>query len=179
MERREIVLAGGCFWGMQKYLSLLHGVVQTQAGYANGSTPDPTYEEVCRGSGHAEAVRVVYDKEKITLPFLLSMYFEAIDPTAVNHQGGDYGINYRTGIYYLDQSDLPEIEHSMKRLAERWREPIAVEVKPLENYTPAEDYHQQYLDKFSGGYCYINRVQMERAARVRDPEAAKGQEEQA
>ena len=83
-----------------------------------------------QGSGHAEAVRVVYDKEKITLPFLLSMYFEAIDPTAVNHQGGDYGINYRTGIYYLDQSDLPEIEHSMKRLAERWREPIAVEVKP-------------------------------------------------
>ena len=175
METGEIVLAGGCFWGMQKYLSLLHGVVRTQAGYANGNTANPTYEQVCSGSGHAEAVRVVYDKRRITLPFLLSMYFEAIDPTAVNHQGGDYGISYRTGIYYLDEDDLPVIEQAMRALAARWREPIAVEVQPLKNYTPAEDYHQQYLDKFSGGYCHINRVQMERAARVRDPGAPDAQ----
>ena len=87
METGEIVLAGGCFWGMQKYLSLLHGVVRTQAGYANGNTANPTYEQVCAGSGHAEAVRVVYDKRRITLPFLLSMYFEAIDPTADKRKG--------------------------------------------------------------------------------------------
>ena len=171
MSLREIYLAGGCFWGTEKYLSLLHGVVRTQAGYANGATKNPTYEQVCAGSGHAEVVKVTYDDAQITLPFLLSMYIESIDPTAVNHQGGDHGVNYRTGIYYTDERDLPVIGEAIRKLAARHRDPIAVEVKPLNNYAPAEEYHQRYLDKFSGGYCHINRVQMERAANVRDPDA--------
>jgi len=177
MAIREITLAGGCFWGTQKFLSLLHGVTETEAGYANGGTENPSYEEVCRGSGHAEAVRVRYDDRQITLPFLLKLYAETIDPTAVNHQGGDHGIQYRTGIYYTDPADKEAADALIAALAEKQAglvgggKPIAIEVLPLQNFYPAESYHQFYLDQFPGGYCHINRVKMERAAAVKDPAA--------
>ena len=178
MAIREIVLAGGCFWGTQKFLSRLHGVIKTEAGYANGGGGQPTYEEVCRSSGHAEAVWVRYDDRLITLPFLLSLYAETIDPTALNHQGGDHGIQYRTGIYYIDPDDRAAAEALIAALAEKQAglvgggKPIVIEVAPLTDFWPAEDYHQDYLDKFPGGYCHINHVKMDRAARVRDPQAA-------
>ncbi len=85
----EIFLAGGCFWGLEKYIASIRGVTGTQTGYANGATPDTTYREVCDGSGHAEAVKVVYDPEALPLSFLLSLFYEAIDPTSVNKQGND------------------------------------------------------------------------------------------
>lgn len=160
----EIYLAGGCFWGMQKYISSVRGVLSTQVGYANGPTENPSYEEVCRNSGHAETVRIQYDPEKVSLPFLLKLYFDAIDPTAVNRQGGDSGIQYRTGIYYTDETDRPVIDGEIARLRKTLSEPVAVEVLPLRNFYPAEQYHQEYLDKNPGGYCHISPEKIRKAA---------------
>lgn len=162
----EIYLAGGCFWGMQKYLSSIRGVLATEAGYANGPTERPTYEQVCRNSGHAETVRVEYDPERAPLSFLLRLYFDAIDPTSVNRQGGDSGIQYRTGIYYTDESDLPVIRGEIGRLQEKLSAPVAVEVKPLQNFYPAENDHQNYLDKNPEGYCHISRAKIEKASQA-------------
>ncbi|MGI6558285.1 MAG: peptide-methionine (R)-S-oxide reductase MsrB [Limnochordia bacterium] len=169
----EIYLAGGCFWGMEKYLASIRGVVSTEVGYANGKTSNPTYEDVChKNTGHAETVRVNYDPDVISLRFLLQLYFEAIDPTSVNRQGGDVGVQYRTGIYYTDSADLPVIQEAIGQLQKTLHRPVAVEVKPLENYWPAEEYHQKYLDKNPGGYCHIGRDKFERAARALvDPSA--------
>lgn len=163
----EIYLAGGCFWGTEQYLSSIRGVLSTQVGYANGNTENPTYEDVChRGTGHAEAVRVVYDPGVVPLDFLLELYYDSIDPVAVNRQGGDRGPQYRTGVYYTDEGDRPVIERSIARLQERFREPIAIEVEPLCNFSPAEEYHQKYLEKNPGGYCHISKAKVERAARA-------------
>lgn len=153
----DIYLAGGCFWGMEKYIASVRGVISTQAGYANGHTQHPSYEEVCRNNtGHAETVHVRYDPEVLPLQLLLELYFEAIDPTSVNRQGGDRGVQYRTGIYYVDEKDHPEIERSIIKLQKRYDRPIAIEVKSLDNFYPAEEYHQKYLDKNPGGYCHIS-----------------------
>ena len=148
----DIYLAGGCFWGMEKYVASVRGVISTQAGYANGHTEHPSYEEVCRNNtGHAETVYVRYDPEILPLEFLLELYFKAIDPTSVNRQGGDRGVQYRTGIYYVDEKDRPAIERSIIKLQKRYDRPIAIEVKPLDNFYPAEEYHQKYLDKIRAG----------------------------
>lgn len=163
----EIYLAGGCFWGMEKYIASVKGVESTLVGYANGKTQNPTYEEVCRGNtGHAETVHVVYDPKLVPLEFLLELYYEAIDPVSVNRQGGDRGVQYRTGIYYVDESDREIIERSVAQLQKRYDKPIAIEVKPLENFSPAEEYHQKYLDKNPGGYCHIGRDKFEKAAKA-------------
>ena len=153
---REIYLAGGCFWGCQKYFDLIDGVESTSVGYANGPTVNPSYEEVKHHSGHAETVRVVYDPQKLTLAALLGKFFQVIDPTSVNRQGGDVGIQYRTGIYYTDPSDAKIAEECLVELGRRYAAPLAVELKPLENYYPAEEYHQKYLEKNPGGYCHIH-----------------------
>lgn len=159
----EIYLAGGCFWSTEKYLSSIPGVLSTQAGYANGTTDSPTYEEVCsQSTGHAETVRVVYDPQKLSLEFLLELYYGSINPLSLNRQGGDVGRQYRTGIYYTDANDLPVIEQSLARLQKRYDRRIAIEVKPLSNYFPAEEYHQKYLDKNPGGYCHIAPAQFEK-----------------
>jgi len=110
----EIYLAGGCFWGMEKYMAFIRGVLDTEVGYANGTTSHPTYEEVCRhNTGHAETVRIIYDPELVSLSFLLELYYDAIDPVSVNRQGGDAGTQYRTGIYYTAEADRPGIERSL------------------------------------------------------------------
>lgn len=162
-----IYLAGGCFWGMEKYIATIHGVQATQAGYANGSTENPTYEEVCnQNTGHAETVYVIYDSDILPLEFLLELYYEAIDPVSHNRQGGDTGKQYRTGIYFVDEEDLPVIEHSIARLQSRYNKTIAIEVMPLRNFQPAEEYHQRYLSKNPGGYCHIGKRQFEKAAKA-------------
>lgn len=163
----EIYLAGGCFWGTEQYLSSIRGVLSTQVGYANGNMEKPTYEDVChRNTGHAEVVRVVYDPEILPLAFLLELYYESIDPVAVNRQGGDRGTQYRTGIYYVNDEDLPIIEHSIAQLKKRYADAIAIEVTPLRGFSPAEDYHQKYLDKNPGGYCHISKSLFEKAAKT-------------
>ena len=150
-----IYLAGGCFWGTQKFFDQFDGVVQTEVGYANGPGTDVSYEDVCASSGHAETVKVVYDEEKISLTKLLEYYFMVIDPTSINRQGHDIGIQYRTGIYYTDEHQTEEIKAEYHRQEMAVGQPLAVEVKPLQNFCTAEEYHQKYLDKNPGGYCHI------------------------
>lgn len=115
---KEIYLAGGCFWGMQAYFEQLQGIVATEVGYANGHVENPTYEMVCGGTtGYAEALHIQYDASVITLRFLLSLYYDVIDPTSYHRQGNDIGEQYRTGIYYVDEADQPVIEASLQELS--------------------------------------------------------------
>lgn len=151
-----IYLAGGCFWGTQKYLDQIKGVVRTQVGFANGTTEAPSYEQVCHeNTGHAETVCTVYDDAQISLAQLLQYYFQAINPTSINCQGEDKGSQYRTGIYYTDPADKTVIRQQLDELAKRYDKPIAVECLPLQNYYPAEEYHQKYLEKNPHGYCHL------------------------
>lgn len=167
---KEIILAGGCFWGTEMYFQAIRGVVKTEVGYANGKTQNPSYEDVChRNTGHAEVVKVSYDNQVISLPFLLSMYFEVIDPVAVNRQGNDVGTQYRTGIYYSDPADEEVILKAVHELRLEYGVPLAIEVLPLENYCSAEAYHQDYLIKNPGGYCHIGHQEFKKAAEAQDP----------
>jgi peptide methionine sulfoxide reductase msrA/msrB len=163
---KTIYIAGGCFWGLEKYIALVQGVVGTEVGYANGTRSDATYGD---GSGYAEAVKVDYDPNVAPLPFLLGLFYDAIDPTSVNRQGNDVGTEYRTGIYYADPADRAVIEQSLAELQKQYTQPIAVESGPLIRYTRAEDYHQDYLEKNPGGYCHIPQKLFE-AARAAQPE---------
>jgi len=171
--KKEIYLAGGCFWGLEKYLGNIPGVTGTEVGYANGKTERPTYEEVCRhDTGHAETVRLDFDSSQISLMRLLSLFYKVIDPTSLNRQGNDVGSQYRTGIFYTDQEDFPVIRQSLDQLQKDYTKPIVIETLPLENYYPAEEYHQNYLDKIPGGYCHIDPRYFEMAKEaVVDPYA--------
>lgn len=152
-----IYLAGGCFWGVQKYYDQFDGVIATEAGYANGPDVEPNYHDVCKGSGHAETVKIDYDSDVISLTDLLHYYFMIIDPLSINKQGNDRGIQYRTGIYYTDENQLSEIETVYKEQEEKVGSKLAIEVEPLKNFYSAEEYHQKYLDKNPYGYCHIPR----------------------
>lgn len=158
MKNKTIYLAGGCFWGVQKYFDQFGGVITTEVGYANGPDEAPTYQEVCASSGHAETVKINYDPEVISLTDILNYYFMVIDPLSVNRQGNDRGIQYRTGVYYTDESLLPKIEAVFKEQEEKVGSKLAVEVEPLRNFYTAEEYHQKYLDKNPGGYCHIPKA---------------------
>lgn len=167
--KKEIYLAGGCFWGTEQYLQNIPGILATEVGYANGNTEHPTYEEVCRhNTGHAETVKVEYEDTVIGLPYILELYYDVINPVSINRQGGDVGSQYRTGIYYTDAKDAPVIEESIKELQKRYQEKIAIERLPLENYYKAEEYHQKYLDKNPGGYCHIGADKFEKAKKAVD-----------
>ena len=150
-----IFLAGGCFWGMQKYFDQFDGIVETEVGYANGPDSAPTYRDVCNNSGHAETLRIVYDRARISLEQILNDYFLVIDPLSVNRQGHDEGIQYRTGIYYTDENQMPDIRKIYEREEKKAGRKLAVTVEPLRNFFAAEEYHQKYLDKNPGGYCHI------------------------
>lgn len=156
----DIYLAGGCFWGVEAFLKMIPGVVYTECGFANGEMVNPTYQDVVAGSGHAETVKVSYDPEKIDLITLLILFFKVIDPTSVNRQGSDVGIQYRTGIYYTDESLQPIVAEVLEELQKSYYNKIVVENKPLESYYKAEDYHQNYLDMNPNGYCHIDKALM-------------------
>lgn len=152
---KTIYLAGGCFWGLQKFFDQFDGVLETEAGYANGPDAAPSYQDVCNDSGHAETVKIVYDEEKLSLEQLLVYYFMVIDPLSVNRQGHDEGVQYRTGVYYTDDDQLSAIRAVFEREREKAGAPLAVVAEPLRNFFSAEEYHQKYLDKNPGGYCHI------------------------
>ena len=152
---KTIYLAGGCFWGMQKFFDQFEGVIQTEVGYANGPDTAPSYQDVCRNSGHAETLLIEYDESAISLAELLNFYFMVIDPLSVNRQGEDAGIQYRTGIYYTEEAQLPEIQSVYASEEEKAGAKLAVELMPLKNFFPAEEYHQKYLEKNPKGYCHI------------------------
>ena len=150
-----IYLAGGCFWGLQKYFDLFSGVLRTEVGYANGPDFAPSYQEVCASSGHAETVLVEYDEKTIGLEKLLDFYFMVIDPLSRNRQGMDTGVQYRTGVFYTDEAQLPAIKKVFAREEEKAGQKLAVLLEPLKNFFSAEEYHQKYLEKNPGGYCHI------------------------
>lgn len=150
---KTIYLAGGCFWGTAHLMALIPGVIKATAGYANSLIPNPSYEQVCTGLTHAaETVKVDYEPARTGLSTLLRIYFRSIDPLSLNRQGGDSGTQYRTGIYYTDPADIPVIEAEMATLQRRHNQQLAVEFGPLENFYPAEEYHQDYLVKNPEGY---------------------------
>ena len=152
-----IYLAGGCFWGIEAYMKKLPGVRDTDVGYANGNTENPTYEQVCYdNTGHAETVKVVYDPALIYTEQLLDGFFKVVDPTSINRQGNDRGSQYRSGIYYVDEADKAIAESAAARQKENYKDPVVTEILPLNQFYLAEDYHQDYLDKNPGGYCHIN-----------------------
>jgi len=153
----EIYFAGGCFWGVEEYFSRIDGVVETKVGYANGTKENPTYEEVCTGTTrHAETVYIRYDESVITLEELLQKFFNIIDPTLLNRQGGDIGNQYRTGVYYVDEKDKNIIAKYMDEVQKNYKEKIVTELLPLSSFYLAEEYHQKYLKKNPNGYCHID-----------------------
>lgn len=161
---QTIYLAGGCFWGMEKLMKSLPGVVQVTSGYANGNKENPTYEEVCSGhTGFRETVKVDYDPERISLETILYVFYSVIDPTLANRQGPDIGSQYQTGVYYTDEYSKAVAERIAAVEEKRYGE-FRVENKPLANFYRAEEYHQEYLDKHPGGYCHIPLSAFERVA---------------
>lgn len=156
-ETETIYFAGGCFWGTEHFMRQIEGVTATETGYANSVTPYPSYKEVCTGrTGAAETVKVDYDPAKVTPEFLIELYLMTVDPTSVNKQGNDVGTQYRTGIYYTTELQKLEAEKALAALSREYVKPIAIELKPIENFYPAEDYHQDYLENNPGGYCHID-----------------------
>lgn len=154
---KEIVLAGGCFWGVEEYMSRIDGVTDTKVGYANGNTENPTYEEVCTNTtGHAEAVYVKFDENIIGLEELLNRFWKIINPTLLNRQGPDIGSQYRTGIYYIDEKDLETTNKTKAEQQKKYNDQIVTEIEPLKVFYDAEEYHQKYLKKNPGGYCHID-----------------------
>ena len=166
-----IYLAGGCFWGMEQLMQSIPGVIDAQSGYANGTcAADADYRTVCGGgTGFRETVRVEYDPERVSLDALLLAYFYVIDPTVRDRQGNDVGSQYQTGVYYTNDNARETVERIAQ--IERGRsDKFFVEIGPLKNYYPAEEYHQDYLEKNPGGYCHIPREEIELFSKLRiDP----------
>ena len=153
---KKIYLAGGCFWGLQKYMDQFDGVICTTVGYANGKTENPTYEDVkSQASDHSETVEIIYDPSIITLKEILEKYYVVIDPVSLNKQGEDEGRSYRTGIYYTDNADLSVINEVTESVQAKNEKTVVVEIEPLKGFYPAEEYHQKYLEKNPDGYCHI------------------------
>lgn len=151
-----IVLAGGCFWGVEEYFARKKGIVATKVGYANCKVDNPTYEQVCsHATGCTEAVQIEWDESTISLDTILDSFLSIIDPTTKNRQGPDIGNQYRSGMYYQDEEQRIAMQQAWDRCQARYDRPLATEVLPLENFWQAEEYHQRYLKKNPGGYCHI------------------------
>lgn len=154
---RTIYLAGGCFWGVQGYFDRLCGVIESQVGYANSKKESPTYQEVCSGTtGAVEALELVFEETKLTLNEILARFFSIIDPFALNYQGNDVGTQYRSGLYAKDSTMLEEIREFVESYQRKIPHRIVTEVERLQNFYPAESYHQKYLEKNPQGYCHID-----------------------
>ncbi|MBI5276645.1 MAG: peptide-methionine (S)-S-oxide reductase MsrA [Burkholderiales bacterium] len=152
-----IVLGGGCFWCTEAVFKEVRGVVDVESGYSNGNLPNPTYEAVCTGAtGHAEVVKLTYDPAQISTRQVLEIFFVVHDPTQLNRQGNDMGTQYRSGIYYTtaDQKQVAEAMVRQLIVDKVYGKAVVTEVKPLADYYPAEDYHQDFFEKNPGqGYC--------------------------
>nr|WP_240838865.1 peptide-methionine (R)-S-oxide reductase MsrB [Acidaminobacter sp. JC074] len=154
---KDIYLAGGCFWGLEAYLTRIPGVYDATVGYANGLTENPSYEDlIYRNSGHAETVHLRYDPKLVSLETVINYYFKVIDPTSLNKQGNDRGTQYRTGIYFTSENEEKLVEALIEKEQMDYDDKIVVEVLPLEHYYLAEEYHQDYLEKNPNGYCHID-----------------------
>lgn len=153
----SIVVAGGCFWGVEEYYRRLKGVTNTFVGYAQGHTSNPTYKEVCSGTtGYVEAVEVSYDATQISLVQILDHLFRMIDPTLLNRQGNDIGTQYRTGIYPKNDNDFLICKDFIENRQSFYDKPIVTELEMLKTYVLAEPMHQMYLEVNPQGYCHID-----------------------
>ena len=158
METKEskAVFAAGCFWGVESEFRAVNGVTSTRVGYTGGQTINPNYQEVCSGrTGHAEAVEVTYDSSRVSFDELLEVFWSSHDPTTLNRQGPDIGEQYRSGIFYLDETQEAAARESKKRMDEsgKFRRPIVTEITPASEFYEAEDYHQQYFEKRGISHC--------------------------
>jgi methionine-S-sulfoxide reductase len=152
-------LAGGCFWGVEELVRKLPGVVETTVGYAGGTLGEPRYEDVKTGrTGHAESLQIVFDPSKITFDEILDFFFRLHDPTTANRQGNDIGTQYRSAIFYHDDAQRDAAKRAIQRAQPKWPRPIVTEVVPFTNFFEAEDYHQDYLQRYPNGYtCHYLR----------------------
>ena len=154
-------LAGGCYWGMEELVRQIPGVIETCVGYTGGATPAPVYEQVKTGrTGHAEALKVVFDPALLSFRHLLFEFFRMHNPTTQNKQGNDIGSQYRSAIFFQDDEQQHAALEVIKTVEASgdWQAPVVTEVVPFTNFFRAEEYHQQYLIKHSGGYtCHYIR----------------------
>lgn len=154
---KKIVLAGGCFWGMEELFRAQPGVIDTEAGYTGGLNDHPTYRE---HPGHAEALEITYDPAVTNLYHLLDFFFRMHDPTTLNRQGNDIGTSYRSAIFYADEGEKAIAEEMIGRVnrSEAWKQPVVTTLEPLTTFWPAEEFHQDYLQKLPDGYtCHYLR----------------------
>lgn len=155
---KTIYLAGGCFWGLEKYFSLAKGIIKTEVGYANGTINHPSYEDLKHGlDDAAETVKINYDENLISLEKILELYLRVVNPYALNQQGGDKGVQYRTGVYFINANDEAL---TTKYLNEHIIGKYQIEIKPLDKFFAAEEYHQDYLNKNPLGYCHISMAKL-------------------
>jgi len=148
---QKAYLAGGCFWGLEDLFRNQEGVVETTTGYTGGENANPTFEN---HPGHAEALEITYDPEKTSYRALLDFFFQIHNPTTLNQQGNDIGVSYRSAIFYANEEEKEEAQHMIRVVNEsgRWSDPVVTTLEPLETFYPAEEYHQDYLEKHPGGY---------------------------
>ncbi len=154
---KEILLGGGCFWCIEAVMRRVKGVKEAVSGYAGGTRPNPTYQQVCSGAtGHAEVVKVVYDENEITLDELLDIFFAIHDPTTLNRQGADVGTQYRSVVYYANEEEKKAVEAAIQRAQKEYDDQIVTEVAPKPEFYEAEAYHQNYYDQNPmQGYCQV------------------------
>jgi len=153
---KSIIFAGGCFWGVEAYFQMVEGVIDTTVGYIDGRTENPTYETVCKGSGHAEAVYIEYDETVTDLYKLLDHYFNIVDPTSINRQGPDIGAQYRSGIYNVDMSNQRLLDQYLKAKQTQYKKAFQLTLKNDCTFYVAEENHQDYLANNPNGYCHVN-----------------------
>ena len=153
---KTLILAGGCFWGMEELFREQPGIVDTEVGYTGGENDHPTYES---HPGHAEALKLTYDDSKTNAETLLDYFFQIHDPTTMNRQGNDIGSSYRSAIFYADDEQKQQAEAAIQRNQQYWNAPIVTQLEKLTTFWPAEEYHQDYLQKNPGGYtCHYERA---------------------
>ena len=164
-KHQTAYLAGGCFWGMEKLVRDIPGVLETEVGYTGGSTPDARYEQVTTGkTGHAESLKVVFDAQQLSYRHLLFEFFRMHNPTSRNQQGNDIGTQYRSAIFYLNEAQRNSAEEVIKSVdaSGEWQAKVVTEVVPFREFYRAEEYHQKYLVKNRGGYTchYVRRLDL-------------------
>jgi methionine-S-sulfoxide reductase len=161
MSHETATLAGGCFWGVEEIFRSLPGVAATTVGYTGGRTQNPTYKDVCRGdTGHAEAIEIVFDPERIGYEEILDYFFRLHDPTTLNRQHNDVGTQYRSAIFYHDERQREIAERVKARVdaSGAFKRPVVTELTPASEFWSAEEYHQDYLQKNPHGYnCHVLR----------------------
>lgn len=155
LKQEKAIFAAGCFWGVQYYFDQVPGVMSTKVGYTGGHTENPSYEQVCaQDTGHAEAIKITFDPKKIRYEVLVKHFFRMHDPTQLNRQGPDIGDNYRSAIFYTDETQKQTAEKVREEIQEAVGKSIATQVVPLTEFYEAEDYHQKYTEKTGFGMCH-------------------------